>query len=47
MPERSSGWSREFDEPIALPAGKKLVCLRDAASYITVLPAKEAALPEW
>ena len=47
MSEQSSGWSREFDEPIALPDGEKLVVLRDAANYITALPAKEAALPEW
>jgi hypothetical protein len=47
MSERKSGWSREFDEPIALPGGGKLVTLRDAANYITALPAKEAALPEW
>jgi hypothetical protein len=47
MSELSSGWSREFDESIALPGGGKLVVLRDAANYITALPAKEAALPEW
>jgi hypothetical protein len=40
-------WSREFDEPIPLPNGRKLIVLRDAASYITALPAKDAALPEW
>ena len=38
--------SREVDEPIALPSGK-LVTLGDAANYITGLPRKEAALPEW
>src|SRR6059036_1350929 len=47
MSESKSGWGREFDEPIALPEGRKLVRLRDAADYITALPAKEAALPEW
>jgi hypothetical protein len=47
MPERKSGWSREFDEPMTLPVGCKLVTLRDAANYITGLPAKESALPEW
>ena len=47
MSELSSGWSREFDEPIALSMGGKLVLLRDAANYITALPAKEAALPKW
>jgi hypothetical protein len=31
MSEGKSGWSREFDEPIALAEGGKLVTLRDAA----------------
>ncbi|WP_244443413.1 hypothetical protein [Bradyrhizobium sp. Ai1a-2] len=30
-----------------LPSGKKLVTLRDAADYVTGLPKKESALPEW
>ena len=30
MSERKSGWSREFDEPITLSDGGKLVTLRDA-----------------
>jgi hypothetical protein len=30
-----------------LPDGRKLVTLRDAASYITGLPKKEATGPEW
>jgi hypothetical protein len=47
MSEPSSGWGRVFDEPIALPGGKKLIVLRDAASYITALPKKEADAPEW
>ena len=47
MSEPSSGWSREFDEPIALPGGARLVSLRDAANYITALADDEAALPEW
>ena len=47
MSEPSSGWGREFDEPIALPDGRKLVTLRDAASYITALPKKEADTREW
>ena len=41
------GWSREFDEPISLPDGRSLTTLRDAADYITGLPKKEAAAPEW
>jgi hypothetical protein len=40
------GWSREFDEPIALP-GRTLRTLHDAATYITGRPKKESALPDW
>jgi len=40
-------WQRKFEDPIALPDGKKLVTLRDAADYITSLPKKESDLPEW
>ena len=40
-------WSREFDEPIALPDGRTLITLRDAASYMMGLPSKEKRLPEW
>jgi hypothetical protein len=47
MAERKQGWSREFEDPISLPGGRKLVTLRDAAHYITSLPKKEADLPEW
>jgi hypothetical protein len=47
MAEHRSGWSREFDEPIALPDGGTLVTLRDAADFITALPDEEAAMPEW
>jgi hypothetical protein len=36
-----------FSEPIELPNGRKLVTLKDAATYITGLPKKESALPEW
>ena len=46
MSEPSSDWGRDFDEPIALPDGRKLIVLRDAASYITALPKKEADAPE-
>jgi hypothetical protein len=54
LKEPSSGWGREFEEPIALPDGRKLILLRDAASYITTLPAqspffrslKRGVLPE-
>jgi hypothetical protein len=41
------GWQRKFEDLIPLPAGRKLVTLRDAADYITRLPKKESALPEW
>jgi hypothetical protein len=41
------GWQREFEDPIALPDGRTLVTLRDAATYVTGLAEKDAALPEW
>jgi hypothetical protein len=44
---KRAGWSREFDEPIMLPDGRQIVSLRDAATYVTGLPKKEAAEPEW
>jgi hypothetical protein len=47
MSEPSSRWRRQFDEPIALPDGRKLIVLRDAASYITALPEKGADAAEW
>jgi hypothetical protein len=34
----AKGWSREFDDPIDLPDGRKLVTLEDAGNYITKLP---------
>jgi hypothetical protein len=40
-------WQREFEDPIPLQGGRKLVTLRDTADYITSLPKKEADLPEW
>jgi hypothetical protein len=40
-------WSSKFADPIPLPNGRKLVTLKDAATYITSLPKKEANLPEW
>jgi hypothetical protein len=41
------GWQRAFDDPIQLPDGPMLVTSHDAATYITGLPEKEAALSEW
>jgi hypothetical protein len=44
---QAKGWSREFDEPIPLPNGRKLVTLKDAGTYITKLPKAEHMAPEW
>jgi hypothetical protein len=41
------GWQREFEDPIPLSGGRKLVTLRDAADYITSLPKRDSDLPEW
>jgi len=38
---RKSGWSAQFEEPIALPKGKPIVTLREAANYIAKLPKSE------
>jgi hypothetical protein len=40
-------WSRRFFDPIDLPNGRQLETLRDAANYITALPASEHDLPHW
>ena len=40
-------WSTPFEDPIILPNGRKLVTLRDAATYITKLPKAERTAPEW
>ena len=40
------GWRRQFDDPIVLPNGRKLVTLEDAGSYITKLPKAEHDAPE-
>ena len=40
-------WSREFEDPITLPNGRKLLTLKDAADYIMKLPKKESELSEW
>ena len=39
-------WSNPFEDPIPLPGGRKLLTLRDAASYITKLPKSEHDAPE-
>jgi hypothetical protein len=43
----AKGWQCKFEDPIPLPDGRTLVTLRDAATYITALSKKEAALAEW
>jgi hypothetical protein len=40
-------WSTPFDDQILLPKGRRLLTLRDAASYITKLPKDEHSAPEW
>jgi len=42
-----AGWRREFEDPIPLPKGRRLVTLKDAADYIMKLPKTESDLPEW
>ena len=39
-------WSTEFDDPIVLPDGRKLLTLKDAANYITELPKEESDLAQ-
>jgi len=34
-------WSAEFEDPIVLADGRKLVTFRDAATYIAKLPKTE------
>jgi hypothetical protein len=40
-------WSRAFEDPIALPDGRKLVTLLDAGEYIHALPRKETQGDPW
>jgi hypothetical protein len=42
-----TGWSREFDNSIPLPRGRKFVTLEDAAGYIMKLPKADQQLDEW
>jgi hypothetical protein len=44
---KEHGWQCKFDDPIPLPDGRMLVTLKDAGDYITSLPKKESAMPEW
>jgi hypothetical protein len=45
MAERQQGWSSQFEDLISMPGGRRLITLRDAATYITALPKEEAADP--
>jgi hypothetical protein len=45
--ESLMAWSTRFEDPIDLPDGRKLITLRDAASYITELPNVEQQAEEW
>ena len=36
-----------IEDPIPLPDGRRLVTLRDAASYIMKLPKPDHSAPEW
>jgi hypothetical protein len=40
-------WDQQFFDPIELPNGRKLVTLRDAATYIVKLPKADQQAPEW
>lgn len=40
-------WSRRFEDPIALPDGRQLVSLADAAALIRKLPAADQESPHW
>ena len=40
-------WTREFDEPIPVPKGRRLVTLRDAGDYVAKLPKAEHMTAEW
>lgn len=40
-------WDIKFLAPIAVPRGKPLLTLRDAATYITTLPAANQQEPDW
>lgn len=40
-------WSTEFEDPIVLPDGRKLLTLKDAGDYIAKLPKEQSDLAEW
>jgi hypothetical protein len=41
MMKRKTGWHREFDDPIVLPNGKKLLTLKDAIEHLSKAIPKE------
>ena len=43
----ANGWKRQFNDPIPLPRGRRLVTLEDAGRYITKLPKAEHEAAEW
>src|ERR1700734_1427703 len=45
--ESLMAWSTPFDDWIDLPDGRKLITLKDAATYITELPEDERRRQEW
>ncbi|WMT71083.1 hypothetical protein [Bradyrhizobium sp. Ash2021] len=47
MPDQKSGWGREFEEPIPLPDGRRLVTLQDAGEYIQSLPKATQNTAPW
>jgi hypothetical protein len=40
-------WDQPFFDSVELPKGKRLITLRDAATYITKLPKAEHDAAEW
>jgi hypothetical protein len=40
-------WSTPFDEPIALPGGRRLATLQQAADYVMKLPEAEQHQARW
>jgi hypothetical protein len=41
------GWQRQFEDPIDLPGGRRLVTLKDAADHIMRLSKAEQNLQQW
>ncbi|MCX7318825.1 MAG: hypothetical protein NT113_04770 [Hyphomicrobiales bacterium] len=40
-------WDLKFEEPIAVPGRQRIITLRDAATYITILPKAEQDEQRW